>query len=238
VSEAPPFSPPDGPDDRNSIAWAMPERLDVLLIERFGVKKRDLTPSVRTAIVTLMAENRTLSREAAALQDQLSDAVQLADRDPLLPVLNRRAFLAELQRSASYVERYGATAAVLYIDLDGFKALNDENGHPAGDAALLHIALLLRDHVRDSDVVGRLGGDEFGVILVQAGREEAKRKAAALSALINATPLEYEGRQLRLGASIGVHSMASAENAEDALARADEAMYAVKHAAKRAVAPR
>jgi diguanylate cyclase (GGDEF)-like protein len=189
--------------------------------ETFGFAAEDLEPSARIAMQALMAA--------------LREAEARADSDVLAPVLNRRAFLREVTRVVSHVERYGRPAAVVYLDMDGFKALNDQFGHSVGDAALRHVAGLLRANVRDSDHVGRLGGDEFGVILVETGAEEAFAKAAALEALISAQPLIYEGQTHRLSASVGVHPVASLETAEAALARADEAMYAAKaiHRAER-----
>jgi diguanylate cyclase (GGDEF)-like protein len=130
----------------------------------------------------------------------------------------------------SEVERYKTPAAVLYVDLDGFKALNDEYGHAAGDAVLRHVALLLSDSVRESDVVGRLGGDEFGIILNRAAAEEARAKAQTLHDKINSSAILHAGVAHRVRASVGVHPIAMVEDPETALARADEAMYADKHA--------
>lgn len=163
-----------------------------------------------------------------AVVEALHDAEDLADRDPLAPVLNRRAFQRTLQRALSHVERYGRLSAVLYIDLDQFKAVNDQFGHAAGDAVLRHVARLLLDNVRDSDTVGRLGGDEFGVLLVEAGPAEAAAKAAVLRRIIAETPATYEGVAHTVRASIGWHVLQAPDDVEGAIARADEAMYATK----------
>src|SRR5690606_18072692 len=171
-----------------------------------------------------------LTAELAEMKAKLEAAEELADRDTLAPVFNRRAFLRELHRTMSEVERYKTPAAVIYIDLDGFKALNDEYGHSAGDAVLRHVGLLLMDSVRESDVVGRLGGDEFGIILNRATAEEAAAKAASLSDKINSSAILYAGVPHRIRASVGVHPIATVEDPETAIARADEAMYAEKHA--------
>lgn len=132
----------------------------------------------------------------------------------------------------SEVERYKTAAAVLYIDLDGFKALNDGYGHAAGDAVLRHVGRLLLDSVRESDVVGRLGGDEFGVILDRVGAEEARAKAQVLTETINTSAIIHAGVPHRIAASVGVHPISAVEDPELAIARADEAMYADKHARK------
>jgi diguanylate cyclase (GGDEF)-like protein len=191
---------------------------------RFGLGVKEMTPRVAAAL-------DTLDQEIAALKSRIAELENLADHDSLIPVLNRRAFVEALQRTTAYVQRYGGEAAVLYIDLDAFKAINDGFGHPAGDAALKHVGRLLLDNVRESDTVGRLGGDEFAVILAQSDFAAACAKAAALKAAIAATPAIHEGVAHRLSASIGVHPIARSEDAEAALARADEAMYASRKSA-------
>jgi diguanylate cyclase (GGDEF)-like protein len=204
---------------------------------RFGMKRTRLPGQVRAAVDLLMAENAMLAQENVELLDRLAAAEAMADRDPLAPVFNRRALLRELQRVVSYIERYRTQAAVLFIDMDGFKAINDAWGHATGDAALIHVARLLLQQVRESDIVGRVGGDEFAVVLANASAEEARRKAETLAAVIADTPFIHEGVRHRLAASIGVHAFSGAEGAETLVARADEAMYAAKHAARmRAVA--
>lgn len=201
---------------------------------RFGLKRSKLPAHVRAAVDTLMAETAMLAQENAELAESLAIAQGLADRDPLVPVYNRRALVRELHRVISYVGRYKTQAAVIFIDMDGFKAINDQFGHAVGDAALAHVAKLLLVQVRDSDIVGRIGGDEFAVVLANAAPDEARRKAEWLAAIIQATPFTHEGVTHPLAASIGVHPFTgdAPEDAETLLARADEAMYAEKHAAK------
>lgn len=194
-----------------------------LLLRELGLKRGDVSKPGLVALERLAAERD-------ALKLQLAEAAALADRDALAPVLNRRAFLRELHRTMSEVERYKTQAGVLYIDLDGFKSLNDSYGHSAGDAVLTYVGRLLMDSVRESDVVGRLGGDEFGVILNRATAEEARAKAALLSDKINGGVLTYAGVAHRVRASVGVHAIAMVEDPETAIARADEAMYADKYA--------
>jgi diguanylate cyclase (GGDEF)-like protein len=196
------------------------------LLRELDLKRSDVSKAGLAVVERLAAE-----REALAAR--LAEAEALADRDALAPVLNRRAFLRELHRTMSEVERYKTPAAVLYIDLDGFKALNDGYGHAAGDAVLTHVGRLLLDSVRESDVVGRLGGDEFGVILNRAAAEEARAKAQTLSDKINTSAMLYAGVAHRIRASVGVHPIAFVEDPELAIARADEAMYVEKHARRK-----
>jgi diguanylate cyclase (GGDEF)-like protein len=193
------------------------------LLQELGLARHDVSASALAALERLAAQRD----EFAA---KLAEAEALADRDSLVQVFNRRAFLRELHRTMSEVERYKTPAAVLYIDLDGFKGLNDGYGHAAGDAVLTHVGRLLMDSVRESDVVGRLGGDEFGVILNRVGAEEARAKARFLNDQVNASVILHAGVAHRIAASVGVHAIAAVEDPEIAIARADEAMYADKHA--------
>ena len=198
------------------------ETIDPLLM-RWGLKKRDLSDKAIDVF-------RALEAERAEMAERLQIAESMAVRDPLTAALNRRGFLQELHRTMSEVERYKTPAAVIYIDLDGFKALNDGYGHATGDAVLKHVGRVLLDSVRESDIVGRLGGDEFGIILNRASAEEAKAKAETLTQNINACAILHAGVHHHVRASLGVHSIAIAEDPEFAIARADEAMYADKFA--------
>jgi len=193
------------------------------LLKALGLSRSDVSEAALAALAQLAGERDTLLAKLEA-------AEALADRDTLTPTFNRRAFMRELHRTISEVERYKAPAAVLYFDLDGFKALNDRYGHAAGDAVLRHVGRLLSETVRESDVVGRLGGDEFGVILNHVSPEEAGAKAQTLDEKINNSAILHAGVAHRVRASIGVHAIAAAEDPETAIARADEAMYLDKHA--------
>lgn len=193
-----------------------------------GVPVDELSPRARAALSATLAENASLKRHIDLLQERLGEAQALADLDPLVPVFNRRAFERELSRTLSMNERYGHAAAFVFIDLDGFKQINDQYGHAAGDAALIHAATLLLAQVRESDIVGRLGGDEFGVILAQAGLPEAEAKAQSLMQALRETPVSYEDISLSIEASCGIYPFSPGEKAGQIIARADEAMYAQK----------
>lgn len=193
-----------------------------------GLSEAELTPKVRQALDMLMAEVQRMREELSQARHRISYLEKLADEDTLVPVANRRAFVREMSRMVAFSERYGSTSSVLYFDIDGFKQINDRHGHAAGDAALRHVAKLLAENIRESDVVGRLGGDEFGVILAQADAASANEKANSLASIITATPFEWEGMQLQLGVSFGVYSFSGTEDAGEALQHADRAMYAHK----------
>ena len=193
-----------------------------------GIPETEFTPRVRDAIMTLMAEVDRLRYELEQAKQRL-DAVQVvADQDSLLPLLNRRAFVREMSRIISFGDRYDLTASLIYFDLDGFKDVNDTHGHAAGDAVLRHVAQILIDNVRESDVVGRLGGDEFGIILAKADRASAEKKAQTLSLELSNRPCEWNGDQLKMSVAFGVHAFQKGENPDLAMADADRAMYAAK----------
>ena len=171
-----------------------------------------------------------LTREVEALKAEVERLRLLADYDTLTPVLNRRAFVRELSRTIAYCRRYRAAAAVLYLDLDGFKQVNDRFGHPAGDAALVRVAELLTAQVRESDLVSRLGGDEFAVLLLQLDAQAAAAKAHALAEAIAQEPFCFDGQEFRLGGSFGVRAFDGHADAEAWLAEADAAMFVRKRA--------
>ena len=193
-----------------------------------GIPEAEFTPRVRDAIMTLLSEVDGLRRELQQTRSRLEEVEVAADQDQLLPLLNRRAFVRELTRHINFATRYSTPASLVYFDLDGFKSVNDTYGHTAGDAVLSHFADTLLAHVRDSDVVGRLGGDEFGIILSHADQEQAHKKASALAATLKSSPPMWRGKAVQVGFSYGAFELHGGENADNAIARADEAMYAHK----------
>ena len=179
----------------------------------------------RAAIVRLLEEINYLRTEIEANNERIAELENLADRDPLTPVVNRRAFVRELERVRAYGERYGNTASLIYLDLNGMKAINDRFGHAAGDQALLSVAEALVANVRSSDLVGRLGGDEFGIILSRADRKAAEEKAKALLGLVAALEVNCDGSAIPVSVTYGIVELTAHRNAEAALAAADSAMY-------------
>jgi diguanylate cyclase (GGDEF)-like protein len=196
----------------------------------FGIPEHEFTPRVREAVTRLMGEAESVRRELCHTQLRLVEAEHSADRDHLLPLLNRRAFVRELTRAIGLTARYGTPSSLLYFDLDEFKRVNDNFGHPAGDAVLAHFAETLLAHVRDSDVVARLGGDEFGVILAHNDQAQAEAKAASLASTLFASPALWDGKQIDICFSYGAFELRPGDTADTAIARADSAMYARKKA--------
>ncbi|HEY9218551.1 MAG TPA: GGDEF domain-containing protein [Phenylobacterium sp.] len=193
-----------------------------------GLSEADLTPAVQQAVQTLLSEIEDLRGEVARLKARLNEVEGLADQDALTPLLNRRALMRELNRIRTFAQRYGSPASLIYFDVDGLKSVNDRFGHAAGDAALKAIAERLLANVRESDVVGRMGGDEFAVILAQADRFTAKAKAESLAALIQAAPVEFGDWSAPMRLSFGVKDISPEMEPEAIVAEADAAMYAMK----------
>ncbi len=190
-------------------------------------------PDKARSIASSSLVERLRARLAEARR-RIADLKQHADTDVLLDIQNRRGFERELRRSLAYVKRYHATAALLYLDVDRLKPINDRHGHAAGDAALKAIAMELIAHVRMSDIVARLGGDEFGILLWNLDPADAEKKARALEAAIDALQFSVRGRTLRLGMSAGVTMLRQTDETADVLARADAAMYRRKETRKAA----
>jgi diguanylate cyclase (GGDEF)-like protein len=193
--------------------------------------KHSRAPS-RAVVARLAAEVDALAAQLAASRARISELEARVDIDPLTDILNRRGFERELKRSLAYVKRYGASVALVYLDLDGFKPVNDRHGHGAGDAVLKAIAAALSRNIRASDVVARLGGDEFAVLLWNVNAPDAAAKAVALEAAVFATPVRWDNATLVVGASAGLALLGALDSATEILARADAAMYARKAARK------
>ena len=190
-------------------------------------EKLKINPAVAPAAL-LLAEIERLKSELIQAEQKVSELELRADVDPLLDILNRRGFERELKRSLAYLQRYQGEAALLFIDLDGFKAVNDQHGHAAGDALLKAVARELTGHVRASDVVARLGGDEFGVLLWNLGSPLAAAKARELEKLIETISVAHGAARLAVGASAGLVPLAVGATPEQMIDAADGAMYARK----------
>ncbi len=172
-------------------------------------------------------------RLRAALEEarrRIEELEALAHVDELTGVLNRRGFMQELRRAQSYCERYGVPVALGLVDLDLFKQINDTHGHAAGDAVLVATARFLADHVRASDVVGRIGGDEFAVILWHAEAEQASAKLQALVSGLARVPVQYRDITLTVSATGGAAPLAQGLAFESVLDEADRRLYALKAA--------
>ncbi|HYD71198.1 diguanylate cyclase [Azospirillum sp.] len=214
----------EGPSSRS-----MADRNEVVGLARDGREfpveisiSKDLQPDgmLLTAVIRDITERKRFENELR----------HLATTDPLTGLANRRQFLAAAERELVRVRRYDRPATVLMFDIDHFKRINDTHGHAAGDEALRHVAAVCRDLLRETDIVGRLGGEEFGILLpetdVPSAREAAERLRLALARAEIPRP---DGGTLRLTASIGIAAcMPGDAGIEQALSRADDALYHAK----------
>jgi diguanylate cyclase (GGDEF)-like protein len=179
----------------------------------------------------LIGEIDRLREQVAQLKERVEQLDKLAHQDTLINLPNRRGFMRELARLIDRAQRYGHGAAMLFVDLDGLKMINDTFGHRAGDEALIQVAQLLSHGVRRSDVVARIGGDEFGILLESADENNAHETANRLADLICDCEFTHEGQSLPLSVAVGVGMIDGEESPEDVMERADEEMYRRKAAA-------
>jgi len=179
----------------------------------------------------LLEEISRLRTAVERLEARVEELDQLAHRDPLVPLANRRGLLRELETMIARHERHDTPAAMLFVDLDGLKILNDSFGHCGGDAALVTVAEKLLEGTRATDCVARLGGDEFCVLLEHADEKSALETAERLVDAIAGEDFMFEGSAMPLSVAIGVTLIQKGDTPATVMARADKAMYRVKAAA-------
>ena len=180
---------------------------------------------------TMVEEIAHLRAQVARLESQVGELDRLAHRDVLVPCSNRRGMMRELETMIARHERHATPAAVLFVDLDDLKILNDSFGHGGGDAALMQVAQKLIEGTRANDCVARLGGDEFCILLDHADEKSALETAERLVDTIAAEDFLYEDSPMPLSVAIGVTLIQKGDTPATVLARADKAMYRVKAAA-------
>jgi diguanylate cyclase (GGDEF)-like protein len=169
--------------------------------------------------------------KSMAEQSRLQEEKALHDSLTGLP--NRRLLADRIETTMQYARRHRQMMAVMYMDLDGFKQVNDQYGHACGDSLLKEIAVRLRSVARQEDTVARIGGDEFIMVLSEISRvEDVARPAATILSLLQA-PVDINGVSVKVSGSIGISFYPKdAEDPEALIARADEALYSAKHAGK------
>ena len=179
----------------------------------------------------LLEEIVRLRSDIQILSDKVLELEALAYRDPLVPLANRRGMLRDLEAMIARHQRHAIPSAVLFVDLDDLKILNDSFGHGGGDVALIHVAEKLLMGTRANDTVARLGGDEFCVLLDHADDKLARDIAERLVKLIAGEDCVYQSLPMPLSVAIGVTLIEAGDTPATVLARADQAMYRVKAAA-------
>jgi diguanylate cyclase (GGDEF)-like protein len=195
---------------------------------REGSAGRKNAPSTLPSADRDKATIRRLKRELAAALKQVEELQASVETDFLLGVFNRRGFERELDRAISYIKRYQASGALIVVDVDGLKPVNDIFGHAAGDQVLKAIVATISHQVRASDMIARLGGDEFGLLLWNLSETDARSKAASLEQAIDQLSFVFGGRTVTAGASAGIAILDLHSEAAKALEEADRAMYVRK----------
>lgn len=181
----------------------------------------------------LRSLNAKLAAEVAAREELAGQLTELASTDSLTGAATRRRLTELAEHERRRCHREGKPLSLVVTDIDRFKAINDGFGHAAGDAALVEFVARLRRELRESDVVGRMGGEEFAVLLPDSDLEQSVRVAERLRAAIAGSPIRWEGVQLALTSSFGVAQLAGPDDTLDALfSRADNALYGAKRAGR------
>ncbi len=188
---------------------------------------RDGRVNYIVATGTDVTDARRWDEDRVAAEERLR---HIADHDALTGLFNRRRFEEELERHIAHGQRYGVSGALLLLDLDDFKKVNDGHGHRAGDTVLTAVADVLDARLRETDVVARFGGDEFAVLMPVGGETEAAELAELLVAAVNREVPTPAGP---LYASVGFAVFEKSTTADEILSRADDAMYAEKGATAR-----
>lgn len=185
-------------------------------------------PDAGTSDSALRAENERLNLQLNQMRLRVLELERTADTDPLVPVYNRRAFIREVEKARTVMERYDILSSVIFFDLNNFKSINDRFGHGIGDELLRKTGISLLENVRSCDLVARLGGDEFGVLLFKSTIAETKAKAALLACHIAEQYITMPTGNIHITAAWGAAPCACDDTAEQILARADRAMFKAK----------
>lgn len=171
-------------------------------------------------------------RYAAEIEQQMMDQREriaelenLSFSDPLTDLLNRRGFESHLHMALARARRYGETGVIAYCDLDNLKEINDTFGHSAGDELVKCAAQTLQNSIREIDTVGRLGGDEFGVLLVNSGWKDGVRRMRTLQWALDSGGTTHQNTEIALKVSMGFEPYGPQDTVEDLIHRADMAMY-------------
>ena len=174
------------------------------------------------------AEVRRLKSELKQALSRIEELKASANTDFLLEIPNRRGFERLLNRAISYIQRYRAGGALIVLDVDRLKPINDTFGHAAGDQVLKAIVATLSRQIRSSDVIGRLGGDEFALLLWNLSETDAHAKAASMEQAVDDLSFVFDGKAVTTGASAGVAVLGPHSEAGRSLEEADCAMYVRK----------
>lgn len=192
-----------------------------------GIPAEQLTPEVAEALNRLAEENALLRAALAEARARVGDLEETSDVDPVTGLPNERELARQLERVVSQAGRHGTPAALISIDLRGLKRINERHGLIAGDAALSHVARLLRNLIRTSDVAARTGGG-FKLLLDHLDPDSAVETGERIARVIASQPLDLGSSEVAIEAIVGVASILPGDSAEDVLTRAERNLERVK----------
>lgn len=204
-----------------------------IAVDQIGIVSVD---SIEDQLRELRRERDALRRENRILKIAVAELERVSERDTLTPLFNRRYFLTAIHQRIARFERHNERAAVVFVDVNQLKYINDSFGHAAGDFALMEIAKRLDESIRATDVAARIGGDEFGLILDQSTEEGARVQVNRLRHVLSAAPAIYDGQAIALSACFGVAMLEAGVTESEILAAADRDMYSSKQAQGAAIA--
>ena len=195
------------------------------------------TRSLHDDVALTLAEDRVrrAEREIEALQAELNKAINLTNVDPLTELLNRRGMKSGFAAEAARSDRHGTPLCVASIDIDDFKRINDAYGHPAGDAALTHLAKMMRTTLRPNDVLARVGGEEFMALLPNSNEQAAFAALNRLLKAVASNAIVCAPRPIAVTFTASVAVRAFGEQQEKVAKRLDEALYCAKQSGKNRV---
>jgi len=196
-----------------------------IAVDQFGVLPVD---TIEDQLREMRRERDALRRENRILKIAVAELERVSERDTLTPLFNRRYFLTAIHQRIARFERHAERAAVVFVDVNQLKFINDSFGHAAGDFALMEIARRLAGAIRSSDVAARIGGDEFGLILDQSTEAGARAQVTRLCAMLSAAPAVYDGTEIMLSACFGIAMLQAGVTESEILAAADRDMYRSK----------
>jgi len=176
------------------------------------------------ALMVAAEAQQTLAEQ----RQRIAELEALSVTDELTGLANRRGFSVAANHALATMRRHGGEAALILVDMDDFKTINDTFGHGAGDHILQHVGQILRGQVRDTDTVARLGGDEFAILMPGAPFELARYRASALTRVIDRAVARWQHSLIPIAASFGLAQITAADTLGEALERADQSMYKLK----------
>jgi diguanylate cyclase (GGDEF)-like protein len=199
-----------------------------VLAMRLGTRLPRAVSRKEALLHRALAYAAVAEQRLATQSEHLAYLESLSATDELTGLLNRRGFLKALEHALARSRRFGETGMVLYIDLDGFKSVNDRLGHGAGDTVLREVARAVSTTIREVDVASRIGGDEFAIALTRIGRADGLNRARTLQSRLDQARASHGGHSIPIRATVGATTFGAADSALDVIARADTAMYEEK----------